>query len=153
MNKENIADHEQVISLGNKLSFLRKQLGLSKADIASTLHIHSYLIQCIENDETLHIPDVFFKSYVKSYAAIVGLPIEEYLPFLTMKSKQQPKRKMKNYSQKPQQKRLGKIIFMMTILIILLVLGVTGYSIWKDNQNNYIEISHYISPQQSSNAS
>lgn len=149
MSEENIANHEQDVSLGNKLSILRKELNLSQTDIAAKIYIHSAIIQDIENDDTLYIPDVFFKSYIKSYAEIVGLPPEEYLPFLKMKSKQRPKRKMKNYSQKPQQKRLGKIILFMTIVIILFALSITWFSIWKDNNQNLVEVNHYTATSES----
>lgn len=146
MSEENNADHEHVVSLGNKLSLLRQKLGLSQADIAAKLHLHSAIIEQIETDNIPNIPNVFIKSYIKSYAEIVGLPAEEYSPFLHIKSNQQPKRHMKNYSQKSQHKRLGKMIFLMTIITILIALGITWFSVWNDNNNNFIEISHYVSP-------
>ena len=72
MSEENNADHEHVVSLGNKLSLLRQKLGLSQADIAAKLHLHSAIIEQIETDNIPNIPNVFIKSYIKSYAEIVG---------------------------------------------------------------------------------
>ena len=56
---------------------------------------------------------------------------------------------MKNYSQKPQQKRLGNILFFMTIVIILFALGITWFSVWKDNNQNLVEVNHYTATSES----
>lgn len=146
MNKELTVDHENTVSLGKKFASLREKLGLTQADLAAKMHIDCTIIQAIDRDETLDISSVYVKSYIKSYAEIVGLPPTEYQSYLDSKISQCPNKKMKNYSHKNQQRNLVIRIIFMSLIIILITLGITYFLVWKENKNNFVEVSHYVSP-------
>lgn len=132
-----VEKNEGAVSLGQKFAALREKSGLTQNDIATRIHVCQVIIQSIENDNMINVPTVFLRGYIKSYAEIVGLPKDEYQPFLDMRKKQLPVGKMKNYSHKEQNKRKGKRLFLFSFFLILLIIGVALFFVWKDNRVIY----------------
>lgn len=152
MTQEINEQDELSVSLGKKLSQRRKVLGLTEQQIANHIHVRTTIIQDIENDKEINVPAVFYKGYIKNYAAFVGLPSNEYEAYLYSKTSKSPIQKMKNYSNKEQKKRNSKRIVIISLFIILIIITVSIFFIWKDSQSEFVEITHYVSPTNSINS-
>lgn len=145
----NSIEYEEImdnISLGVELASLRKKMGLTQDDIASKIHVCSKIVTDIENGQLADTPVVFMKGYIRSYAEIVGLPSDDYQPCLDNLSEQHKTYQMKNYSQHNKNRRRTLWLLFFSVLIFVTAIGVTAYCVWNDNQHNFIEVSHYITP-------
>lgn len=151
MTDETIKQKENIVSLGKKLANLRQELGLTQREVASQIHVRTSIIEDIENDRVINVPPVFLKGYIKNYATIVGLPVSEYQAFLDSQMKKPSTQVMKNYSNKEQTKRHSKRLLTVSLLIILMIIGVTAFLVWKDNKSELVEVTHYISPPTANN--
>ncbi|OCG20353.1 MULTISPECIES: helix-turn-helix domain-containing protein [unclassified Gilliamella] len=135
------------ISLGVMLADLREQMGLTQDDIANKIHVRKAVIVDIENDQLPYSPPVFIKGYIRSYAEIVGLSVEQYQPYLDELIKQYKTQQKKIQTQMFITKKQGKAPFIFIgIFILLCACGISLYYVNKDNKSNLIEVSHYISP-------
>lgn len=135
------------ISLGVMLADLRVQMGLTQDDIANKIHVRKTVIDDIEKDQLPHAPLVFVKGYIRSYAEIVGLSADQYQPHIDELAKQSKSRQKKIQPQGFITKKQGKPSFIFIgVFVVLCALGITLYYINKDDKNNLIEVSHYISP-------
>lgn len=152
MTQQMNEQEELHVSLGKKLSQKREALGLTEQQIASHIHVRTTIIQDIENDREINVPAVFYKGYIKNYAAFVGLPLNEYEAYLSSTTSRSPIQKMKNYSNKEQKKRNSKRIIIISLLIILIIIAASAFFIWKDSQSEFVEITHYVSPTNSINS-
>lgn len=132
--------------LGAKLASLREKMGLTQGDIASKIHVRVKIVTDIEDGTLKDTPVVFIRSYIRSYAELVGVPADEYEPFLDTLSKECDTYHMKNYSQINKNKKHGKWLLIITVFIFACALGITAYCVWKESRNNFVEVSHYISP-------
>lgn len=68
---------EGTLSLGQKLQRKRIESGLSLEDVAQELHLSVGVIQAIEEDDNNRFPAVFFEGYLKAYANLLGLVLEQ----------------------------------------------------------------------------
>ncbi|MDF7666684.1 helix-turn-helix domain-containing protein [Orbaceae bacterium ESL0727] len=125
---------------------LREEMGLTQDDIASQIHIRTKVVADIEQGQLTNTPFVFVRGYIRAYAEIVGLPVDEYQPFLDELSKEHTTYQMRDYSHVSQNRKRGKWLLIITILIIASALGITAYCVWSENKSNFVEVSHYISP-------
>lgn len=74
------AQAENPRSPGKMLRASRKQRGLSKKEVADTLHITAHYVNALEHDQYDKLPgEIFAKGYLKRYAEIMGLDQEEIL--------------------------------------------------------------------------
>lgn len=141
---------EDNISLGKMLSNLRNNMGLTQEDIANKIHVRKAVVEEIENDQRVHAPLVFVKGYIRSYAEIVGLSEDEYQPYLEKMSKQNASEtKIKQLIPALEPRKRGKRILFFSLFVVVCIVGVTIYSFNKESKNNYVEVSHYISPSSS----
>ncbi|NUF27827.1 cytoskeleton protein RodZ [Gilliamella bombicola] len=135
------------ISLGVMLADLREQMGLTQDDIANKIHVRKTVIDYIEKDQLPHAPLVFVKGYIRSYAEVVGLSVDQYQPYLDQLTKQSKSQQKKIQTQAFITKKTRKTpLIFIGIFILLGALGVTLYYINKDNKSHFVEVSHYISP-------
>ncbi len=66
-------------TLGQKLRKAREMKGWSIDDAATRLKIHPKYFHAIESDDTASLPGSFFyRSFVRQYASLVGLPDKDY---------------------------------------------------------------------------
>ena len=138
------------ISLGVMLADLREKMGLTQDDIANKIHVRKTVVVHIENDQLPHAPLVFIKGYIRAYAEIVGLSSDYYQPYLDELTKKFKSQQKKVQIQMFITKKQGKAPFIFWgIFILLCALCITLYYVNKDNKNNLIEVSHYISPSSS----
>ncbi|MWP62364.1 helix-turn-helix domain-containing protein [Gilliamella sp. Pas-s25] len=135
------------ISLGVMLADLREQMGLTQDDIANKIHVRKTVIDDIEKNQLPHAPLVFVKGYIRSYAEIVGLSADQYQPHIDELTKQSKSQQKKIQPHTFITKKQGKAPFILiSIFILLCALGITLYYVNKDDKDNLIEVSHYISP-------
>ena len=67
-------------SPGKMLRASRKQRGLSKKEVADTLHITAHYVNALEHDQYEKLPgEIFVKGYMKRYAEIMALSQAEVL--------------------------------------------------------------------------
>jgi len=147
MKEETIENKDDIVSLGEKLTKLRLAKGLTEHDIATQIHVRTSIIHDIENDSVINVPVVFYKGYIKNYASIVGLPENEYQLYFDTQLNQSSVQVIKNYSNKEQTKRHTKRILFISLLIILMIIGITAFLVWRDNnKTELVEVTHYVSP-------
>ncbi|WP_294845475.1 helix-turn-helix domain-containing protein [uncultured Gilliamella sp.] len=137
---------EDNISLGKILSNSRDNLGLTQEDIANKLHVRKAVVSEIENDQLVHAPFVFVKGYIRAYAEIVGLPNEEYQPYLEDLKKQYSSQKITELVPKDKKTKGSSKVLFAFLFIFLCALGATLYFVTKQDKSNLVEVSHYISP-------
>lgn len=137
---------EDNISLGKILSNSRDNLGLTQEDIANKLHVRKAVVLEIENDQLVHAPFVFVKGYIRAYAEIVGLPNEEYQPYLEDLKKQYSSQKIAELVPKDKKTKGSSKVLFVFLFIFLCALGATLYFVTKQDKSNLVEVSHYISP-------
>jgi cytoskeleton protein RodZ len=135
------------ISLGVMLADLREQMGLTQDDIANKIHVRKTVIDDIEKGLLPHAPLVFVKGYIRSYAEIVGLSIEQYQPYINELNNQSKIQQKKAQSKMFITKKTSKIPFLFIgIFFLLCVLGIALYFMNQDNKNHFVEVNHYVSP-------
>ena len=78
MAEEQILE-QQVIGLGEQLSSVREAKGLSLAAVAEKLFLSKQRIIDVENDNYSSIAPVFARGYLKAYAKLLDLSVEEVL--------------------------------------------------------------------------
>jgi Uncharacterized protein conserved in bacteria len=134
------------ISLGMMLSSLREQKGLTQDDIASQIYVCKAVIVDIENDQMIDVPFVFLKGYIRSYADLVGLSIDEYQPFIDLLAQQYMPNQVTNHLLNPKKKKRSKWLLCIIMFTVVCILGITIYFVSKESRSNIVEVSHYISP-------
>ncbi len=137
---------ENNISLGKILSDLRANMGLTQKDIAAKIYIKTEIISEIENNQLVQAPFVLVKGYIQTYAEIVGLPNEEYQPYLDALAKQYLTKQSVKLKSIDNKKYHNKKIFFIVLFILICLLGIGLYYATGQTKNNYVEVSHYISP-------
>lgn len=74
------ADKQALVSPGQRLSNERVARNLSQKEVADKLHITIHYVNAIEHDAFEKLPGaVFAKGYIKSYAELLGLDVQDYL--------------------------------------------------------------------------
>lgn len=84
-------NRESSPSPGARLAQQRQERGLSQKDVADKLHITIHYVNSIEHDAYEKLPGtVFAKGYIRRYAELLGLNVEDYLQdFEQLHSQQQ----------------------------------------------------------------
>lgn len=78
-------------SLGPFLAQTRKARGLSINDVAENLHLEQRVIQAIENDDKAALPPtIFVQGYLRNYAKLLNLPVEQVLAHYRAQPDTQP---------------------------------------------------------------
>src|SRR5580693_9308984 len=72
-----------MISVGQMLRSARESQGRAVSEIADELCITQRYLHALESDDLSNLPGTFFyKSFVRQYAAILGVPIKKLQPGL-----------------------------------------------------------------------
>lgn len=83
-NEKRSSDSKAGISVGQKLRQAREAKNLSQADVAQQLLLSKRIIEALEDDNYSEIVAVVYaKGYIKSYARLLKLPVEEILADFT----------------------------------------------------------------------
>ena len=71
-------DAISALTAGDILRQARKRLGLIEKEVADQLHITMHYVRALESNSYEKLPGaVFARGYVKSYALLLGLDVEE----------------------------------------------------------------------------
>lgn len=136
------------VSYGNRLVELREKAGLSPEEVAEELHIRRSIILDIEADKIDNIPTVFLRGYIKGYADLVDMPANELADYLNLINNSEPRPiLMKNYSQNDMQKRHGTRLLICSIVILVIILGISGFFFWQEYKSEQTNTTHYSSSQ------
>jgi cytoskeletal protein RodZ len=140
---------EDDISLGKILSDLRDNMGLTQEDIATQIYVRTAVISEIESNQLVNAPFVLVKSYIRAYADIVGLPNDEYQSYLDALAKQYLLKESFKFESVVNKKSHSKTILFIVLFMLVGLLGIGLYYANGQTQNNYVEVSHYVSPRSS----
>ncbi len=136
MNTKASQNKNQVMTSGQRLRQAREHLGLSQKEIAERLCLKSSTISDIEEDSiSENIDSIFVRGYIRSYAKLLHIPEDELLPTA---SDQTPKRAPKIlYFQRLSlvkcRKNRDRLLMILTWLIVLVILGLTGVWWWQNH--------------------
>ena len=73
-------DAISALTAGDIFRQARKRLGLNEKEVADQLHITMHYVRALESNSYEKLPGaVFAKGYVKSYALLLDLDVEELL--------------------------------------------------------------------------
>jgi len=136
MSERNDETHAAVLSLGQCLIAAREREGLTREAVESVLHISSQLIIDIEHDEIDQaVNSLFTKGYIKSYAALVKLDIDEMLAlYASQYSDDAVPKKMQTFSNRVKLTEHNNYLNYVSWLIVLLLAGTT-FGWWYQQAN------------------
>jgi len=144
MNTEATHDQNAALSTGVRLRNAREQLGLSQQAVAERLCLKVSTVRDIEEDKApAELASTFLRGYIRSYAKLVHIPEEEFLP---MMEKQAPVRAakvapMQSFSLGKRRKKRDGWLMSFTWLVLFVVIGLTGAWWWQNHKAQQEEIT------------
>lgn len=148
MNTENTET-----SLGSRLKQIRVANNLSVFEIARYLHLREEIIEKMEADEGEQLlTDVFYRGYFRSYAKVLHFPEMELQRYLDKHQNTPPpaqdKKKNANVSSghkfKGRNKSHDKWLILATILIFIIIFGLTGRFWWQEHRINEDQLAKLV---------
>lgn len=150
MKTESKKDESALLSVGAKLRQAREKLGLTQQDIADHLCLRLVTISDIEADEnSAGLAPTFTRGYIKAYAKYVNLPEDEILTPIESYSPQIHKRDagarsgpVKGFplNKSTTRKKRDSWLMLITWIILLVVLGLSGVWWWQNHKLDNKEI-------------
>ncbi len=131
MSKENtvtdLPEDIEVVGPGQMLVEAREKLGFSQQQVADKLNFRATLVKEIEQDifdKTL--PDTFNRGYLKNYAKLVNISIDEVLASYEMLNvAEQQGAEMQSFSKETQKQAESNRIIWLSYFILALLVGAT----------------------------
>lgn len=147
MNTE--AKQEEVAkqTAGQRLSTAREALGLSQQQVATRLCLKLSTVKDIETDIVPSgLAATFLRGYICSYARLVHLPEQDLLPDLAddaaeNTSKIMPVRSYSSFGHRRGKQRREYILKFITVLIFLLLAGLTFSWWWQNHPSSREELT------------
>ncbi|HHF6437828.1 TPA: RodZ domain-containing protein [Haemophilus influenzae] len=130
---------EQVLSPGEIFRQTREALNLSLEDVAKEITLRPSILEQLENNEFIQksTPSIFVKGYVRSYAKFLRLPdsVWENIVFAETEKNDLGKnarstRAVNQYSS--HNRWIGRL----TVIVFVIVIGMTGLWWWQSYQQN-----------------
>lgn len=134
-------------SAGQRLSSAREALGLSQQQVATRLCLKLSTVKDIEKDIVpCGLATTFFRGYIRSYGRLVHVPEQELLPDLAANvvansTKITPVRSYSTFGNRRSKQRREHVLRLITILIFLILAGLTFSWWWQNHQSNREEIT------------
>ncbi|MDY4280452.1 MAG: RodZ family helix-turn-helix domain-containing protein [[Pasteurella] mairii] len=145
------------LNLGERFRQAREALQLSFDDVAKEINLRPTILTHLENNEFSHksIPATFMKGYIRSYAKFLHLPAAEWEPVVAGLSdtvhndlaKNSRATKSVNQYSSHSHRWVGYI----TILVILVVAGMTALWWWENYQQSNQERENFVQTYTQSN--
>lgn len=145
------------LNLGERFRQAREALQLSFDDVAKEINLRPTILTHLENNEFSHksIPATFMKGYIRSYAKFLHLPAAEWEPVVAGLSdtvhndlaKNSRATKSVNQYSSHHHRWVGYI----TILVILVVAGMTALWWWENYQQSNQERENFVQTYTQSN--
>ena len=130
---------EQELSPGEIFRQARENLNLSLEDVAKEIALRPSILQQLENNEFIQksTPTIFVKGYVRSYAKFLRLPdsVWESITFAE-NDKNDLSKNARSTREVNQYSSHSRWVGRLSIIVLLLVLGMTGLWWWQSYQQN-----------------
>ena len=130
---------EQELSPGEIFRQARENLNLSLEDVAKEISLRPSILQQLENNEFLQksTPAIFVKGYVRSHAKFLRLPgsVWENITFAE-NDKNDLSKNARSTREVNQYSSHSRWVGRLSIIVLILVLGMTGLWWWQSYQQN-----------------
>ena len=130
---------EQELSPGEIFRQARENLNLSLEDVAKEISLRPSILQQLENNEFIQksTPAIFVKGYVRSYAKFLRLPdsVWESITFAE-NDKNDLSKNARSTREVNQYSSHSRWVGRLSIIVLILVLGMTGLWWWQSYQQN-----------------
>ena len=128
-----IQDDSQAAGPGQLLRNAREQLGWTREQVASRIHLRLTLIAAIEADTyDKHTSHTFIRGYLRAYAKLVGIPEETILAAYEKLGLTPPDNiDMQSFSRRSRQQANDSRLKVVTWLVILVLIGLSVAWWWQ----------------------
>ncbi|MDO6446566.1 cytoskeleton protein RodZ [Colwellia sp. 1_MG-2023] len=124
---EELSEDIEVIGPGQILSEAREAMGLTQQQVADRLNFRTTLVKNIEEDNFDHsLPTTFNRGYLKNYAKLVDVSVDEILAgyeMLNVAKKQGAE--MQSFSKETKKQAENNLVMWISYLILALLIGST----------------------------
>lgn len=130
---------EQELSPGEIFRQARENLNLSLEDVAKEISLRPSILQQLENNEFIQksTPTIFVKGYVRSYAKFLRLPDSVWENIIFAENdKNDLSKNARSTREVNQYSSHSRWVGRLSIIVLLLVLGMTGLWWWQSYQQN-----------------
>lgn len=126
-------DDSQAVGPGQLLRNAREQLGWTREQVASRIHLRLTLIAAIESDSyDKHTSHTFIRGYLRTYAKLVGLPEETILAAYDKLGLTPPDNiDMQSFSRRSRQQANDSRLKVVTWLVILVLIALSVAWWWQ----------------------
>ena len=126
-------DDSQAVGPGQLLRNAREQLGWTREQVASLIHLRLTLIAAIEADTyDKHTSHTFIRGYLRAYAKLVGIPEETILAAYEKLGLTPPDNiDMQSFSRRSRQQANDSRLKVVTWLVILVLIGLSVAWWWQ----------------------
>ncbi|MCR6555137.1 helix-turn-helix domain-containing protein, partial [Aeromonas sp. CPF2-S1] len=126
-------DDSQAAGPGQLLRNAREQLGWTREQVASRIHLRLTLIAAIEADTyDKHTSHTFIRGYLRAYAKLVGIPEETILAAYEKLGLTPPDNiDMQSFSRRSRQQANDSRLKVVTWLVILVLIGLSVAWWWQ----------------------
>ena len=128
-----IQDDSQAAGPGQLLRNAREQLGWTREQVASRIHLRLTLIAAIESDTYVkHTSHTFIRGYLRTYAKLVGIPEETILAAYDKLGLTPPDNiDMQSFSRRSRQQANDSRLKVVTWLVILVLIALSVAWWWQ----------------------
>lgn len=130
---------EQELSPGEIFRQARENLNLSLEDVAKEISLRPSILQQLENNEFIQksTPSIFVKGYVRSYSKFLRLPdsVWENITFAE-NDKNDLSKNARSTREVNQYSSHSRWVGRLSIIVLILILGMTGLWWWQSYQQN-----------------
>lgn len=129
-------DDSQAVGPGQLLRNAREQLGWTREQVASRIHLRLTLIAAIEADTyDKHTSHTFIRGYLRAYAKLVGIPEETILTAYERLGLTPPDNiDMQSFSRRSRQQANDSRLKVMTWLVILVLIALSIAWWWQSTE-------------------
>ena len=131
--QDDVQDDSQAVGPGQLLRNAREQLGWTREQVASRIHLRLTLIAAIESDTyDKHTSHTFIRGYLRSYAKLVGIPEETILAAYDKLGLTPPDNiDMQSFSRRSRQQANDSRLKVVTWLVILVLIALSVAWWWQ----------------------
>ena len=134
MNQESIETEEISPSLGRALQVAREAAELSVDEVAERLKLSPQQIRQLEQDDYNKLgPLTFVRGYLKSYCAVLGLPVEDTLTLFKTPEVQVTTKHMQSFSRRTEKEASDNRLMIISYVILVIILGAPGIWWWQSS--------------------
>lgn len=147
MNTEDTHEKNAALTTGQRLRNAREQLGLSQQVVAERLCLKVSTVRQIEDDSLpADLAATFWRGYIRSYARVVHIPEEELLPAVKKDDAFRPTKlnSVQGMSLGKRRKKRDGWLWSFTVLVLIVVIGLTGAWWWQNHKAQQEEISTMV---------